>query len=98
MVSDKKIDISMLGSIEKLIILILVKNHNISYLKLYKVINELMEGYNETYSKSSLSHTLSKLEKKGLIQKKRFRYGTVIELNKNMEIYMNNNKIFGGGQ
>ncbi len=87
----------MLGSIEKLIILLLIKERNISYLKLYKIINDMMEAYNEAYTKSNLSHTLSNLEKKGLILKKRFRYGTVIELNKNMEFYMNNNKIFGGG-
>jgi len=89
----KHVDIEVLGPIEKIVMLMLIKNKSMSFNDIFEKVSQVMSVTGKAYNKSNLSNTIKSLERKGFIFRERFRNGSIIKLNESINYYANGKRL-----
>jgi len=89
----RHVDIGVLGPVEKIVMLMLIKNKSMSFNEIFEKVSQVMSVTGKSYNKSNLSNTIRSLERKGFVFRERFRNGSIIKLNESINYYANGKKL-----
>jgi DNA-binding MarR family transcriptional regulator len=91
--NSSHVDIGVLGPVEKIVMLMLIKNKSMSFNEIFEKVSQVMSVTGKSYNKSNLSNTIRSLERKGFVFRERFRNGSIIKLNESINYYANGKKL-----